>query len=371
MDNLERRNNMKNGKQISVIIPFYNIGEYVLKTIESLKSQTYKNFEVIFINNCSTDNSLEIIKEQLKTVAFSYKIINRTRNEGPSSARNIGIDNANGDYVFFLDADDYIRSETFEKVIDVFEKENSDMAFFQFVRVDEKGNVVEPYKKLYKDVNKIETSRDILIKYLNLEVFLYTCSVVYKKQSIKNLYFNNINFIEDQDFVIRALLVVEKVGYIDSELVHYVQRKGSLMHNKQGEFELKKLDKIKLFDIFYSQYKSKDEELAKLFSQRRAKEVLWITRAYVKSETNLKFREMKNYIRSNILTDEIISHLDIEHLKNLNIKNIIQIFMLKYFPSLFISLSRNETQYFNFRSRNIRNISILSSERKEDRVSDL
>ena len=67
------------------------IGEYVLKTIESLKSQTYKNFEVIFINNCSTDNSLEIIKEQLKTVAFSYKIINRTRNEGPSSARNIGI----------------------------------------------------------------------------------------------------------------------------------------------------------------------------------------------------------------------------------------------------------------------------------------
>ncbi len=108
-----------------------------------------------------------------------------------------------------------------------------------------------------------------------------------------------------------------------------------------SKFNLKRLNKIKLFDFFYNQYKAKDEELSKLFIQRRAKEVLWVIRSYIKNESELNNSQINHYIKTNILTKEILSYLEWEYLKDLNIKNILQIFLLKYFPYLFIQLARS------------------------------
>jgi glycosyltransferase involved in cell wall biosynthesis len=326
---------MENNKLISVIIPFYNAGDYVKKTIKSLESQAYRNFEVIFVNDGSIDNSLKIIETQLEDVSFNYKIINLSENRGLSNARNVGLSKAVGEYIFFLDSDDYITKDAFEKVIELFMSENPDVVFFQFKRVEENGELFQHYNELFKNVNKIETSRNILMKYLNLEIFIYACSIVYKKEIIKKLSFNEIGYIEDQDFTIRALLESDKVGYINSELINYTKREGSIMNSK---FSLKKLDKIKLFDMFYNQYKTKDEELSKTFSMRRSKELLWITRAYIKSEKNLKIKEIKKYIQTNILTDKTMPYFEKKYLKELNFKNIIQFFLLKYFPTLYINL---------------------------------
>ena len=326
---------MENNKLISVIIPFYNAGDYVKKTIKSLESQAYRNFEVIFVNDGSIDNSLKIIETQLEDVSFNYKIINLSENGGLSNARNVGLSKAVGEYIFFLDSDDYITEDAFEKVIELFMSENPDVVFFQFKRVEENGELFQHYNELFKNVNKIETSRNILMKYLNLEIFIYACSIVYKKEIIKKLFFNEIGYIEDQDFTIRALLESDKVGYINSELINYTKREGSIMNSK---FSLKKLDKIKLFDMFYNQYKTKDEELSKTFSMRRSKELLWITRAYIKSEKNLKIKEIKKYIQTNILTDKTMPYFEKKYLKELNFKNIIQFFLLKYFPTLYINL---------------------------------
>ncbi len=326
---------MGNNKLISVIIPFYNAGDYVKKTIKSLESQVYRNFEVIFVNDGSIDNSLKIIETQLEDVSFNYKIINLSENGGLSNARNVGLSKAVGEYIFFLDSDDYITEDAFEKVIELFMSENPDVVFFQFKRVEENGELFQHYNELFKNVNKIETSRNVLMKYLNLEIFIYACSIVYKKEIIKKLSFNEIGYIEDQDFTIRALLESDKVGYINSELINYTKREGSIMNSK---FSLKKLDKIKLFDMFYNQYKTKDEELSKTFSMRRSKELLWITRAYIKSEKNLKIKEIKKYIQTNILTDKTMPYFEKKYLKELNFKNIIQFFLLKYFPTLYINL---------------------------------
>ncbi|WP_372714941.1 glycosyltransferase family 2 protein [Ilyobacter sp.] len=332
---------MQNEKLISVIIPFYNIGEFVKKTINSLDSQTYRNFEVIFVNDASTDNSLQIIEESLKKVTFDHKIINREKNGGPSPSRNIGLKEARGEYIYFLDSDDFLYKNAFEESINLFEREDPDIVFFKFKKVDENGKTVQNYNDIFKDVKKIEKNRDILIKYINLEIFLYTCSVIYKKKVLNNIFYNENNethyYVEDQDFCIRALLNSNKIGYINSELVQYFKRKGSIMN---GKFNIRRLNKIRLFDTLYNEYKTKDQELSNVFLKRRSKEILWVIRSYIKNETDQNSNQMKKYIKENILTTEITSYLEWKYSKKLNIKNIIQIFLLRYFPGCFINLAK-------------------------------
>ncbi|WP_320046297.1 glycosyltransferase family 2 protein [uncultured Ilyobacter sp.] len=333
---------MENRKLISVVVPFYNIGNYVIKTIDSLESQTYRNFEVIFVDDASYDNSLNIVEEYLNKVSFKYKIIHLSKNKGVSNARNIGLDNSKGEYIYFLDSDDYISENTFEKIIEIFSCENPDIIFFKFKRVDENGTLIEHYNDKFKDVNRIENSKDILIKYLNLEIFIYTCSVIYKKEVINNFYFNEIEYIEDQDFIIRTLLNANRIGYIDSELVKYTCREGSIMNSG---FNLKLLSKAKLFDTLYNQYKTSDNELSRLFAKRRAREILFITRTYIKNRLDLKIREINTFIKKNILSNEIVFYLDKKYLKELSKKDLIQILLLKHFPTLFIKIV---AFYYNF-----------------------
>ena len=332
---------MQNKELVSIIIPFYNIGEHVKKTIESIEGQIYRDFEVIFVNDASTDNSVEIMEKLLKNVTFKYKIINRLKNGGPSPARNNGLSEALGKYIFFLDSDDIIAEDTFTKVMKSFRDDNPDLVFFKFKRVGINGNVIQHYNDIFRDVEKNEKSRDILKKYINLEIFLYTCNVVYKKEIIDKIFFNENNethyYVEDQDFIIRALLNSNKVGYINLELVQYLQRAGSIMNS---EFNLKRLNKIKIFDIFFNQYRTKDEELGRLFLKRRTREVLWVTKSYIKSRTNQETKNIKLYIRENILTKEILSYLEWKYLRVLDIKNIFLGFLLKYFPCLFVKIMK-------------------------------
>lgn len=96
-------------KKVSIIIPAYNVEKYIPRTLESIKSQTFKDIEVIVINDGSTDNTLTIVKNFLKNVDFSYKIITQ-KNQGVSAARNRGIKEAKGKYICFLDGDDFYDS---------------------------------------------------------------------------------------------------------------------------------------------------------------------------------------------------------------------------------------------------------------------
>lgn len=105
---------------ISIIIPNYNQGQYILEAIESALNQTYDNFEVIVVNDGSTDNSLEIARK------YPVKIINQT-NKGLASARNTGIMNSKGDYLLFLDADDILLENCLEVIARTIKETNSEV----------------------------------------------------------------------------------------------------------------------------------------------------------------------------------------------------------------------------------------------------
>lgn len=332
---------MEKDRMISIIIPFYNVGNYVKETIKSLESQIYSEFEVIFVNDASTDKSLEIVKNALKNVTFDYKIIDMQKNTGPSAARNKGLSKANGKYIYFLDSDDILSKDMMEKVVCRFLYDDPDLVFFKFKRIDEDGRIIQNYNEIFDDVEKIKKSRDILKKYIDLGIFLFTGNVVYKKELLKDIYFNENNiycyYVEDQEFIIRVLLKSDKVGYINRDLIGYVQREGSIMNSR---FNLKRFNKVRVFNDFYEQYNGSDTELGRLFLKRRNKEILWLTRSYIKSASNQKNIHISRSIKENILTMETRSYLQWKYLREMEAKHKVQIFLLKYCPYLYVKISK-------------------------------
>ena len=102
--------------KVSIIIPVYNVEQYLAQCLDSVINQTYKNIEIICVNDCSLDNSFKILDEYSKNDK-RIKIINRENNGGLSAARNTGLDNASGKYIYFLDSDDWIDLDYIEKML--------------------------------------------------------------------------------------------------------------------------------------------------------------------------------------------------------------------------------------------------------------
>ena len=147
-------------KKVSIIIPVHNSSKYLKKCIDSVLKQTYKNIEVICIENGSKDNSLKILKQYKTIKTYSLK------ESGISLARNYGIKKAKGEYLYFLDSDDYIKENLIEELVKKLEKDKSDLCYAK-------------YYSVYEEENKKEKTE------------LYTFDILNKKQIITNLH--NIN----------------------------------------------------------------------------------------------------------------------------------------------------------------------------------
>ena len=173
-------------KQISIIMPVYNAEKYLNRSIESIMNQTYNNIEIILVNDGSTDNSLEICtsyQEKDKRI----KLINQ-ENKGVSFARNKGIDEATGDYIMFIDSDDYIEKNMIEDMVAKITKDDIDLVIsgikMNYIR---KGQVVgeEKYQLKDKMYSIEEMLNDILID-IDLICICGPCCKLYKTEILKN-----------------------------------------------------------------------------------------------------------------------------------------------------------------------------------------
>ena len=117
--------------KVSIIIPIYNVEPYIYECIDSVFKQTYSNIEVILVDDCGTDNSMNIIQNYLFTNnIYNYKILQHYSNKGLSAARNTGINHATGDYIYFIDSDDYISVDCIECFIQLAQKFNNPPVIF-------------------------------------------------------------------------------------------------------------------------------------------------------------------------------------------------------------------------------------------------
>ena len=232
-------------QKISIIVPVYNTSKYLNKCINSLLNQTLEDIEIILINDGSTDESDSIIKKYKdKRIKYIHK-----KNEGIGKTRNLGIEIASGEYLSFIDSDDYVEADFCEKMYNKAIKDNCDIVICDF----------------YKDIDstleyiKIESFKDNSLNknpnILNI-VNLGPCNKIYKRnlfENRNNRFVENLKY-EDAPFVCKVLLSAKKIGKVDEYLAHYVIHDKSETTTRDERI----FDILKITDIMIKELKKHD-----------------------------------------------------------------------------------------------------------------
>lgn len=218
--------------KISVIIPVYNVEKYLNRTLQSIVNQSFDSYEVILINDGSTDKSLSIINDFLDQ--FDYFYLVNQENSGQSHARNAGLKKANGEYIYFFDSDDLLSSDALEKMYRNITNQNLDILLFSGDSFSDNASINSnafSYSKT-KDLHKVSDGDTIFLKLLeNGEYTPSPCLYITKKSVLID---NNITFFEniiheDILFTYNVLLSSNKAMIIDDILFHRRIRANSTM----------------------------------------------------------------------------------------------------------------------------------------------
>lgn len=213
----------KEKKKYSVITPVYNSYSLMEKYFESFLEQKYTNFELILIDDSSTDDSYEKLKKYASTSTLNIKIFQTEKNSGPGLARNIGIEKATGEWITFVDNDDWVTEDFFDAIEQVVNTNKYKSIIFNYNVV--KKNRILKVKSLYYGEEGQLDFEDCIRSVRNHTV----CKVYNRNSLIKNdIKFPNIRRCEDVAFVLPALSSCEPVYYLDMSLYNYLQRDTSL-----------------------------------------------------------------------------------------------------------------------------------------------
>ncbi len=248
---------------VSVIVPCYNAENTILQALKSLEDQSFKNFEVILINDGSTDNSDTIIQKFMINSQLHINYIEK-ENEGVSKARNTGLDNSTGKYIVFLDADDIYRNDFIERLYTAITEYDVDTAFCCYSRN------IENIQNHHVNINEIKKNYYLDHKYL-MNRFMHRkgpCAFVtfiYKKSIIDN---NNIQFViftkygEDLEFTWKYLSHCTNAVFLDVELYGYYDNPNSAVNNVSWQmvdalYSVKRVEEYLRInhDTFYIKYK--------------------------------------------------------------------------------------------------------------------
>lgn len=215
--------------KISVIIPVYNSEKYLRKTLESLLNQTMKSFEVIMVNDGSSDSSLDIMNEYREKYIMS-RIIN-IKNSGASAARNIGIEYAQGEYLSFIDSDDFISPIFLERLYDIISKNNADIACCNYYSYYPEKNISIPdIFSMPSGIYKSERIFNSLIKDVRIHYFLW--NKLWKRSLFikSGLRLPNMCF-EDIVTVVRLFYISDKIAVDSTPLYYYTKHSDSMVNS--------------------------------------------------------------------------------------------------------------------------------------------
>lgn len=263
---------------VSIIIPVYNGENFIRDSIESLLNQTYKNIEIIVVDDGSTDKTAEIVKT-FEVVRYIYQV-----NKGPSASRNLGMSLAKGKYIAFLDADDLYEPEKLQKQVEILEKnDNVDIIYTDMKLVDKNLH----FRKIIKSDYVIEDQKSFHAMLLFRQIVPIPPSIMIRRKCYDDGIRYNVNLVnaEDYEFIIK-LAERYKFEYLQESLYIYRRHEGNLtnQHEKQIKAEIdiiKSLGKVKIEKIVEESnfdYYNKKMLLAKIYIKIQeimfAKEIL-------------------------------------------------------------------------------------------------
>lgn len=207
--------------KLSIIVPVYNVEKYLERCIESLIQQTYEDYEIILVNDGSTDNSQNIINQYQKK--YNNLIRSFTKeNGGLGDARNFGVNHCDGEFITFVDSDDYVDYDLYRVSMESIEKNNFDIVVFGMIRESNS-------KKVYKDIKKYFDSDEILIKNTP-----NACNKIIRKKIWieNNLMFPKKIWYEDVAIIPALAQYTDRIGIVEKYYYHYVIRDDSITSTK-------------------------------------------------------------------------------------------------------------------------------------------
>lgn len=230
---------------VSIITPSYNSSKFIAKTIESVLAQTYENWEMIIIDDCSHDSTNEIIEEYIKKDS-RVKLIKLERNSGPAVARNRAIEEANGRYIAFLDADDLWLPQKLEKQIKFMSDNDLVFTYSSYYLIDEYDNNLGVF-----------TTKEAITYNSMLKTSSVGCSTaIYDTHKLGKIYMPNIPKRQDYGLWLKILKKIGSTKGILEPLVKYRMRKNSVSSNKLKvvRYQWKIYREFEKLDVFRSAY---------------------------------------------------------------------------------------------------------------------
>jgi glycosyltransferase involved in cell wall biosynthesis len=244
--------------KVSIIVPVYNVENYLAKCLNSLIDQTHQNIEILVVNDGSKDNSEKIIQDYAQKYPEKIKPFAK-ENGGLSDARNFGIDQATGDYIGFVDSDDYVTPTMFEEMTALAEKHQSKMVICNIQKVDQNGNVTQKLTQIPNMPEKIDLEKNFSI-FSDLSYF--ACNKLFKKELFEGKRFKKGVHFEDIQLIPQLLLECETIAQTQNYHYQYLERTDSITktHNEKGLDILKAVRDVEEF-FEQSQYSKKAKEL--------------------------------------------------------------------------------------------------------------
>lgn len=303
--------------RVSIIVPVYNVENYLAKCLDSLVKQSLPDIEILVVNDGSKDNSEKIIEGYAQKYPEKIKAYTK-ENGGLSDARNFGIDRATGDYIGFVDSDDYVTETMFEEMLLLAEKHNAKMVISNIQKVDEHGKVVQKLTQLPNMPEKITLEKNFSVF---SDISYFACNKLFKKELFNQKRFKKGVHFEDIQLIPQLLLECETIAQTQNFHYQYLERTDSITktHTEKGLDMLKavsdveqvlrgspyshKKEELKNFQIFEGVYSFlaylafvKEEEIFYSMSDQL---VLFMKERQIKIQDILKYNRFgKNYLLS-------------------------------------------------------------------------
>ena len=234
--------------KLSIIVPIYNVAPYLRKCVDSLLAQDISDYEIILVDDGSTDDSGAIADEIFNAFRLSplasrleMRVIHQS-NRGLSEARNTGTREAKGNYILFVDSDDYLQPNTLGALLEQAERDQLDVLRFRYQNVKEKGEVFVPHEGMKTDYNDYSSNPTDGLNFLNKRMWVqcYVVQFLVKTEIVRQELFTPGIYFEDTDWTPRMLLRAKRVASTDLVVYNYLWREGSITLSQKDIAKMRK-----------------------------------------------------------------------------------------------------------------------------------
>lgn len=244
--------------KVSVIVPIYNAINVLDKTIQSILNQSYRNIEILLIDNNSTDNSFEYIKSLQQKDDRIIALLEKK--QGPNNARKTGLLNSTGDYIMFCDADDYLREDAINNFINEINRSNADIVIGNYIEITPEREIIKRKKGVFFKENNCNLKEQKEILFIKPALW----NKIFRKDLIKEDFFIKSTIGEDMVITLESLMLSSNIKYIDEDIYEYVISEDGLSNSVSAKSILDILitvEGLKEISKKYSVYEEYNDEI--------------------------------------------------------------------------------------------------------------